>query len=129
MNTFKIRVENNKVMGTRLDESEVEEGWIVVEDYPQELIFDPFHWYYINGEFVFWSEEEQRQDALVREKQRRLGELKTNLANTDYIITKITEAQTLGNYVVADLIEEYNETLQNRMAWREEINILERELN
>lgn len=67
MNTLKIQVEDTRIISTRYDESEVEEGWLLCEDFPQELIYDPFDWFYINGEFVKESEE----DIEKREEKER----------------------------------------------------------
>lgn len=60
------------------------------------------------------------------EKARQIAELKKKLANTDYIVLKIAEAQADGETeTVAALKTTYATELANRKAWREQINKLE----
>lgn len=55
-----------------------------------------------------------------REKVERLLELKNKLAKTDYKAIKYAEGELSA--------EEYAETLEQRRAWRAEINELQAEL-
>ena len=57
---------------------------------------------------------EKPQDLINAE---RIEELKTKLAETDYVVIKIAEGEATA--------EEYSEVLANRKAWRAEINELE----
>lgn len=60
------------------------------------------------------------------EKARQIAELKKKLADTDYIVLKIAEAQADGETeTVAELKTTYATELANRKAWREQINKLE----
>lgn len=60
------------------------------------------------------------------EKARQIAELKKKLADTDYIVLKIAEAQADGDTeTVAALKTTYATELANRKAWREQINKLE----
>ena len=60
------------------------------------------------------------------EKARQIAELKKKLADTDYIVLKIAEAQADGDTeTVAALKTTYATELTNRKAWREQINELE----
>ena len=60
------------------------------------------------------------------EKARQIAELKKKLADTDYIVLKIAEAQADGDTeTVAELKTTYATELANRKAWREQINKLE----
>lgn len=52
-------------------------------------------------------------------KQNRIWELKTKLAETDYVVIKIAEG--------AATREEYEEVIDKRIAWREEIRLLQGE--
>lgn len=83
MNTLKIKVQDTRIIGTRYDESEVEDGWIVVEDFPQELLYDPFNWFYIDGQFI----KEDPEDIRKREEEeRRIAERNAPvLLQTQYI--------------------------------------------
>ena len=67
--------------------------------------------------------EEQKAEI---EKARQIAELKKKLADTDYIVLKIAEAQADGETeTVAELKTTYATELANRKAWREQINKLE----
>lgn len=52
-------------------------------------------------------------------KQARISELKNNLAETDYVVIKIAEGEATR--------EEYEEVLDKRRAWREELRLLQGE--
>ena len=70
-------------------------------------------------------EPTEEQKAKI-EKARRIAELKKKLADTDYIVLKIAEAQADGDTeTVAELKMTYATELANRKAWREQINKLE----
>ena len=56
-------------------------------------------------------------------KQRRIAELKSQLNNTDYVVIKIAEAETIEKQNM--LREHYSDVIVNRKHWREEINSLE----
>ena len=57
---------------------------------------------------------------------RQIAELKKKLADTDYIVLKIAEAQADGDTeTVAELKMTYATKLANRKSWREQINDLE----
>ena len=85
---------------------------------PDDLILD-------NGQIRLKTEAEK----LAEEKQKKLEELKRYVASlltpTDYVITKIGEAQALGNTVeVENLKQKYSAQLQQREAirvWNEQI--------
>ena len=62
-------------------------------------------------------------DEFVRE--RRIDELKSNLASTDYVVQKITEAQVGAIIIPEDDQRRYEGIIKQRQAWREEINRLE----
>ena len=70
-------------------------------------------------------EPTEEQKAKI-EKARRIAELKKKLADTDYIVLKIAEAQADGETEkIAELKTTYATELANRKAWREQINKLE----
>lgn len=62
---------------------------------------------------IIISQEQQRQN--------RIAELKSLLAQTDYQAIKYAEGQLSAS--------EYAEMKKQRQAWRDEINLLEEELN
>lgn len=66
-------------------------------------------------------------EELEKEKQEILYQIelcKQELSNTDYIVTKIAEAQALGEDTT-ELLNQYSETIANRKLIREKINELE----
>lgn len=70
--------------------------------------------------------EPTEEQKAKMEKARQIAELKKKLADTDYIVLKIAEAQADGDMeTVAALKTTYATELANRKAWREEINKLE----
>jgi hypothetical protein len=80
---------------------------------PDDVIYD-------NGEIRLKTEA----DKLTEEKQRKLAELKSYVANllaqTDYIILKIAEAQAIGDTeAVEQLKQKYATQLQQREAIRQ----------
>lgn len=127
-NIFKIKLnEQNKVIATRLDESEPEEGWMVLDEQPIELMMDPFDWIYEDGKFTKDTaaiEARERQEAL----QRELGSYQQLLESTDYVITKISEAAAFGEDVDA-LKVKYASIIQDRVNARAAINRLQEQMN
>lgn len=70
----------------------------------------------INGEYVIVEIPEPTQEEL---KRIRISELKTKLAETDYVVIKIAEGEASKM--------DYVDVLVNRRAWREEIRLLQGE--
>lgn len=72
------------------------------------------------------EEEAEYIKANEPTKEQQIAELKKKLADTDYIVLKIAEAQADGDTeTVTALKTTYTTELANRKAWREEINALE----
>lgn len=72
------------------------------------------------------EEEAEYIKANEPTKEQIIAELKKKLADTDYIVLKIAEAQADGETeTVAALKTTYATELANRKAWREQINKLE----
>ena len=70
-------------------------------------------------------EPTEEQKAKI-EKARQIAELKKKLADTDYMVLKIAEAQADGDTeTVAELKTTYATELANRKLWRKQINELE----
>lgn len=55
----------------------------------------------------------------------RIAQIKSKLAATDYVVLKMTEAATCGYSLSGDESERYAAIIEQRRAWREEINALE----
>lgn len=72
------------------------------------------------------EEEAEYKKASEPTKEQKIEALKSKLADTDYIVLKIAEAQADGETeTVAALKTTYATELANRKAWREQINKLE----
>lgn len=70
-------------------------------------------------------------EELEKAKQEILNQIelyKQELLATDYIVTKIAEAQALGEDIT-ELLNKYNKTISNRKNIRTKINELEGKLN
>lgn len=82
---------------------------------------------------VFWDISEKEVVYLIPQEEvldymeliARIGNLKSKLASTDYIIPKIQEAMIVAPDTVDALKERYSEELENRARWRKEINELQ----
>lgn len=76
-----------------------------------------------NGDYIYEyvdgrvREKDQTKNQLRRERERRIAELKSNLAETDYKAIKYAEG------IISE--DEYAETKAQRQAWRDEINGIE----
>lgn len=74
---------------------------------------------FINGQFV--EDEQKKSEILIyRNKINRINELKQKLNETDYIYNSIREGGRTEEY--------YADVIENRKAWRKEIQDLEEEL-
>lgn len=70
--------------------------------------------------------EPTAEQKAAQEKARKIAEYKKYLADTDYIVLKIAEAQSEGDTeTVAALKTTYATELANRKEWRIQINELE----
>lgn len=73
-------------------------------------------------------EPTEEQKAKI-EKARKISELKRKLYDTDYIVLKIAEAQAYGDEeTVTALKTTYAMELEERKAWREQINELQADM-
>ena len=92
-----------------------------------------FAWRVVNGRLVneeyteLTSEQKAEKHRLTVECE--IAEHKQFLADTDYVITKLTEAQAIGDQAeLVKLRSEYAEILSKRKCCRATINQLEAEL-
>ena len=78
----------------------------------------------VDNSIIFtYKQDEESQSYLLDQINQR----KQYLEDTDYIVTKIAEAQAVGENV-SELLGYYSEVLQKRKEVREEINELEAKL-
>ena len=75
------------------------------------------------------------KELKYHEIERRISSYMKKLHDSDYIASKLAEA--IAEYLVIDngdksklvaIYNEYQETIKNKQAWRDEINSLEEEL-
>lgn len=57
-------------------------------------------------------------------KQNRMAELQSLLDKTDYIVTKLAEMQISNNENFSSELARYQDTIQNRVVWRSELDRL-----
>lgn len=57
-------------------------------------------------------------------KETRIFELQNLLNKTDYIVTKLAEMQITNNENFSSELARYQSTIQNRVAWRSELDRL-----
>lgn len=69
--------------------------------------------------------EEELASIEVAKKQGEIDAIKTKLAETDYVVTKLSELMLTGGSLSEEDAERYSEIIANRQAWRDEINQLE----
>ena len=89
-----------------------------------------------NGKLILYNDIQCKSQYYVDEelekaKQEILNQIeiyKQELLATDYIITKIAEAQAIGEDTT-ELLNQYSETIANRKLIRTKINELEEKLN
>ena len=67
------------------------------------------------------------EDPQGQSPEERVAELKAMLAQTDYVVIKIAEAQASGVSLLSGDEERYEDIIEQRRAWRAEINSLEGE--
>lgn len=70
-----------------------------------------------------------KQEIEHRDKSQQLYNLRKNLSDTDYIVTKLAEMQLTNDENFASEYERYAETIKNREAWRKEANSILTELS
>ena len=88
-----------------------------------------------DGKLVLYNSTKVKEQYYVDEelekaKQEILYQIdfcKQELLATDYIVTKIAEAQALGEDIT-ELLNQYSETIANRKLIREKINELEEKI-
>lgn len=79
---------------------------------PDEIdINNIYNYLYVNGEFIYKPDQKADNDE-------RIAELKARLESTDYVVLKVVEG--------AATWDEYPDIRDQRQAWRDEINELER---
>ena len=103
------------------DDFEIKFGYTKVKEEDEKLIL-------YNGtqcKSQYYVDEEKLKAE--QEILSQIEEYKQELADTDYIVTKIAEAQALGEDTT-ELLNQYSDTIANRKLIREKINELEEQI-
>ena len=119
--------DEGRVLAASVDYHVNEENEIEVEALP-ETFFEVGSrgWLYVDGEFVRDDEPEAPEVRIMR--------LKGYLAETDYVAAKAMDAlmrsssQETQKAALTSLYSEYQDVLEQRQEWRDEINELESEI-
>lgn len=116
-----VQVDENGRIGATTDSSEYAGTDMFLFDFPEDFDFDKQDDYRIvDGELIY--------DPRPIPIEYQISELKQKLAKTDYVVTKIAEAQVTGVEMIAEDSERYAEVILERQQWRAQINELEAQL-
>lgn len=111
--------EKNQVIVAYADQTNGETR-LEISDEVFENIFNKFLPYRLENGKLIIDENKQSYDI----KFNQVEELKKNLSDTDYIVTKAMEYQITGKPIPTD----YNQILVDRDSWRDQINTLQNEM-
>jgi hypothetical protein len=111
--------ENNQIIVAYID-SVNGDTRLEISDEVFDNIFNKSIPYLFQGEQLIIDENKQSYDI----KFNQVEELKKNLSDTDYIVTKAMEYQITGKPIPTD----YNQILVDRDSWRDQINTLQNEM-
>ena len=116
-NTVYILVdENNRVLS--ISEFSIDPEREIAVELPDDLDLSDYENYiYQDGEFTY-----SEKPIPVYEQ---IALLKSNLEETDYVVTKLAEAQVTGRSISEEDADRYAEILLQREEWRAQINELE----
>ena len=104
------------------DDFEIKFGYTKVKEEDEKLIL--YNSTQVKSEYYIDEELEKAKQEILNQIEL----YKQELLATDYIITKIAEAQALGEDTT-ELLNQYSETIANRKLVRTKINELEEKLN
>lgn len=111
--------ENNRVLS--ISEFSIDPEREIAVELPDDLDLSDYENYiYQDGKIVY-----SEKPVPVYEQ---IAELKANLDKTDYIVTKIAEAQVTGRALPEEDATRYADILIQREQWRAQINELEAQL-
>ena len=104
------------------DDLEIKFGYTKVKEEDDKLIL--YNDIQCNPEYYVDEEKLKAEQEILSQ----IEEYKQELTDTDYVVTKIAEAQALGEDIT-ELLNKYSETISNRKLIRIKINELEEKLN
>lgn len=108
--------EDNRVLS--ISEFSIDPEREIAVELPDDLDLSDYENYiYQGGEFIY-----SEKPIPVYEQ---IALLKSNLEETDYVVTKLAEAQVTGRSISEEDVDRYAEILLQREEWRAQINELE----
>ena len=113
-----VMTDNDNRICVIVDNKEYTDDLYIEFDFPDDFDFLHFMDYKIvNGELVY--------DKRPVSPESEVMQLKNKLAETDYVIPKMMEAQLTGIALQPDEQARYSEIIEQRKEWRARINELE----
>ena len=113
-----VMTDNDNRICVIVDNKEYTDDLYIAFDFPDDFDFLHFMDYKIvNGELVY--------DKRPVSPESEVMQLKNKLAETDYVIPKMMEAQLTGIALHPEEQARYNEIIEQRKEWRARINELE----
>lgn len=99
----------------------------IPDDWPHDQEITDFFSFYLYTPYTDAELEEIAKQKVEMERQAQILELKAKLADTDYIIIKMSEYSISGTEIPEDDAARYAEIIKQREQWRTQINELEGE--
>lgn len=113
-----VMTDNDGRICVIVDNEEYTDDSYIAFDFPDDFDFPHFMDYKIvNGELVYEKRPVSPESEVMQ--------LKNKLAETDYVIPKMMEAQLTGTALQAEEQARYNDIIEQRKEWRARINELE----
>lgn len=120
----KVQVDDtDRIWGTGilLDNEDPSDTRVIV-DFPDDFDFVTHHEYrVVDGKLV--------HDPLPDPPEVAIEKLKRQLADTDYVVVKMSESSVTGVPLSEEDSSRYADIIEQRRHWRDEINTLEKEVN
>lgn len=116
-----IKIDETGRLTAVSEEFHVDEENEIEIDLPDGFVLtEHMHYIYQDGQLV--------RDDLPPDPTIEIGELRLKLNATDYIVTKIAEAQVTGRVLPEEDATRYADILIQREQWRAQINELEAQM-
>ena len=114
--------ENGRIWGTAIPEYDDDPDLGVFIEFPDDFDFLIQHEYrYVDGRLI--------HDPFPDPPETRIAKLKQQLADTDYVVVKMSESSVTRVPLNEEDSSRYADIIEQRRQWREEINKLESEVN
>lgn len=98
---------------------------MIPDDWPKEQEITDVFEYFLYTPYTAEELEQIATEKAEAERQRQIAELKQKLAETDYVITKMSEYNVSSTAIPEADAERYAGIIEQREQWRKQINELE----